>query len=80
MFNEATLSPKSTAPAGTWPEVLAVFLRLGLTSFGGPVAHLGYFHTELVERRRWLFALASAAFLALAVWKWPPRLVVVLAP
>jgi chromate transporter len=34
--------------------VLAVFLRLGVTSFGGPVAHLGYFHTEFVERRRWL--------------------------
>lgn len=35
-------------------EVLLVFLRLGLTSFGGPVAHLGYFRTEFVERRRWL--------------------------
>ena len=35
-------------------EVFAVFLRLGLTSFGGPVAHLGYFHEELVVRRRWL--------------------------
>jgi chromate transporter len=34
--------------------VLAVFLRLGLTSFGGPVAHLGYFRAEFVERRRWL--------------------------
>ena len=30
------------------------FLRLGLTSFGGPVAHLGYFRDELVERRKWL--------------------------
>jgi chromate transporter len=40
--------------SGGWPEVLAVFLKLGLTSFGGPIAHLGYFHTELVERRRWL--------------------------
>jgi len=30
------------APKGAWPEVLMVFLRLGLTSFGGPVAHLGY--------------------------------------
>ncbi|KWT94152.1 Chromate transport protein ChrA, partial [Variovorax sp. WDL1] len=30
------------------------FLKLGLTSFGGPVAHLGYFRTEFVERRRWL--------------------------
>jgi chromate transporter len=35
-------------------EVLRVFLRLGLTSFGGPVAHLGYFRTEFVARRRWL--------------------------
>lgn len=32
----------------------AVFLRLGLTSFGGPIAHLGFFRTELVDRRRWL--------------------------
>jgi chromate transporter len=35
-------------------EVLLAFFRLGLTSFGGPVAHLGYFRTEFVERRRWL--------------------------
>jgi len=35
-------------------EVLAVATRLGLTSFGGPVAHLGYFRREYVVRRRWL--------------------------
>jgi chromate transporter len=35
-------------------EVFVVFLKLGLTSFGGPIAHLGYFHRELVERRRWI--------------------------
>jgi chromate transporter len=35
-------------------EVFLVFLKLGLTSFGGPIAHLGYFRTELVERRQWL--------------------------
>ena len=40
--------------AGRALEVLWAFLRLGLTSFGGPVAHLGYFRTEFVERRRWL--------------------------
>jgi chromate transporter len=34
--------------------VLGAFLKLGLTSFGGPVAHLGYFRSEFVERRRWL--------------------------
>jgi chromate transporter len=35
-------------------EVLIAFLKLGLTSFGGPVAHLGYFRSEFVERRKWL--------------------------
>ena len=35
-------------------EVLAVFLKLGLTCFGGPIAHLGYFRREFVERLRWL--------------------------
>ena len=35
-------------------EVLVVFLKLGMTSFGGPIAHIGYFRREFVERRRWL--------------------------
>ncbi len=35
-------------------EVCGAFFALGLVSFGGPVAHLGYFHTAFVERRRWL--------------------------
>jgi chromate transporter len=39
---------------GSVLEVLGAFLRLGLTSFGGPVAHLGYFRAEFVERRKWL--------------------------
>ena len=39
---------------GSAREVLLVFLKLGLTSFGGPIAHLGYFRAEFVERRRWL--------------------------
>ncbi|VVB48589.1 Chromate transporter [Beijerinckiaceae bacterium RH AL1] len=46
-------------------EVLAAFLRLGLTSFGGPVAHLGYFRAEFVERRRWLSDTAYADLVAL---------------
>ena len=37
-------------------EVFWAFLALGLTSFGGPVAHLGYFRTEFVARRQWLCA------------------------
>jgi chromate transporter len=52
------------APAGAW-TVFRVFLRLGLTSFGGPVAHLGYFRSEFVERRRWLSEAAYADLVAL---------------
>lgn len=46
-------------------EVFAVFLRLGLTSFGGPVAHLGYFREAFVARRRWLSEAAYADIVAL---------------
>ncbi|HEY5226735.1 MAG TPA: chromate efflux transporter [Methylovirgula sp.] len=42
------------AEQGSAGEVFRIFLKLGLTSFGGPVAHLGYFRAEFVERRRWL--------------------------
>ena len=42
------------AAGAAYVEIAQVFLRLGLTSFGGPVAHLGYFHEEIVRRRRWL--------------------------
>ena len=48
-----TQHPEPSAQ-GTVAEVFVTFLRLGLTSFGGPIAHIGYFHRELVERRRWL--------------------------
>jgi chromate transporter len=46
-------------------EVFLIFLRLGLTSFGGPVAHLGYFREEFVERRRWLSDRSYADLVAL---------------
>lgn len=46
-------------------EVLRVFLMLGLTSFGGPVAHLGYFREAFVVRRRWLTEEAYADLVAL---------------
>ena len=50
---------------GSWREVLPAFLRLGLTSFGGPVAHLGYFREEFVHRRRWLDDKGYADLVAL---------------
>jgi chromate transporter len=46
-------------------EVFGAFLRLGLTSFGGPVAHLGYFRDEFVTRRRWLEDAAYGELIAL---------------
>jgi chromate transporter len=47
------LTPYGERP-GSVTEVAAAFLKLGLSSFGGPIAHLGYFRREFVERRRWL--------------------------
>lgn len=46
-------------------EVFLVFLRLGLTSFGGPIAHLGYFHDEFVSRRKWINEHTYADLVAL---------------
>ena len=45
--------------------VFLIFLRLGLTSFGGPVAHLGYFREEFVTRRQWLSDRSYADLVAL---------------
>ena len=50
---------------GRASEVFWAFLALGLTSFGGPVAHLGYFRTAFVERRQWLSEQAYADLVAL---------------
>jgi len=47
-------------------EILSVFFRLGCTSFGGPIAHLGYFRTELVERRGWCSEETYAEMIAVA--------------
>src|ERR1700761_4427552 len=47
-------------------QVLFAYLRLGCTSFGGPIAHLGYFRAEFVERRRWLTESTYAEIIALA--------------
>jgi chromate transporter len=46
-------------------QVFSAFLKLGLTSFGGPVAHLGYFRNEFVERRKWFDERAYADLVAL---------------
>ncbi len=54
-----------TARASSLTEIAAVFLKLGLTSFGGPVAHLGYFQAEVVRRRRWLNEAEYADLVAL---------------
>src|ERR1700722_9158576 len=52
-------------PSGSPWEVLQVFLKLGLTSFGGPIAHIGYFREELVVRRRWIAEAAYGDLVAL---------------
>src|SRR6185437_9138211 len=49
----------------SWLSVFLAFLRLGLTSFGGPVAHLGYFRGEFVARRKWLDEAAYSDIIAL---------------
>jgi chromate transporter len=46
-------------------QVFLVFLRLGCTSFGGPIAHLGYFREEFVEKRKWLSEHAYVDLVAL---------------
>src|SRR5437764_11452973 len=55
----------SETSTGKVAEVFAAFLKLGLTSFGGPVAHLGYFRAEFVERRKWLSESNYADLVAL---------------
>lgn len=47
-------------------EILIVSTRLGLTSFGGPTAHLGYFHTEYVRRKKWMDEKSYADLVALS--------------
>lgn len=56
-------TPSSTDRSG-W-SVFAIFLRLGLTSFGGPIAHLAYFREEFVSRRQWLSEQGYADLVAL---------------
>ena len=60
------MSASPTIPQHDRPSLIfAAFLRLGLTAFGGPVAHLEYFRREFVEHRRWLDTAAYADLVAL---------------
>jgi chromate transporter len=56
---------KNRAGAGTAIEVLLAFAKLGVSSFGGPIAHIGYFRQEFVVRRHWLDEHAYADLVAL---------------
>jgi chromate transporter len=56
----------TTPSRGTPLEVFLVALRLGVTSFGGPIAHLGYFRAEYVQRRQWLDESTFADLVALS--------------
>lgn len=58
-------SAEARPARGTPGEVFSAFFKLGLTSFGGPIAHLGYFRDELVTRREWLSDHAYADLVAL---------------
>jgi chromate transporter len=61
-----TMAPLNDGrPRGTPLEVLRVFLKLGLISFGGPIAHIGYFREEFVVRRRWIGDAAYSDLVAL---------------
>jgi len=58
-------SPGTVAGGGSIGEVLSAFLKLGCTSFGGPIAHVGYFRQEFVEKRKWIDDTEFARLLAL---------------
>jgi chromate transporter len=57
--------PAAPSERRSAPEVLLVFLKLGVSCFGGPIAHIGYFRDEFVTRRRWLDEQAYADLVAL---------------
>ncbi|MCP3866501.1 MAG: chromate efflux transporter [Gammaproteobacteria bacterium] len=63
MHTQSTSTRQNSS--GSALEVFLAFLKLGLTSFGGPIAHIGYFHRELIERRKWLSESEYAQLLGL---------------
>ena len=66
MSEQSDATQRAGAGGGSPGEVLAVFSRLGVSCFGGPIAHLGYFHDEFVVRRRWLDEKTFVDLVALA--------------
>ncbi|MES5482058.1 chromate efflux transporter [Bradyrhizobium sp. INPA03-11B] len=66
-MNETDVQHSNTTPSAAHSprEVLLIFLKLGVTCFGGPIAHIGYFRDEFVTRRRWLAEQAYADLVAL---------------
>jgi chromate transporter len=64
-MNALPQSDESAVPTGRATEVFTVFLALGLRSFGGPIAHLGYFRRAFVEQRHWLDDARFSQLLAL---------------
>lgn len=65
MMHTVEDAPTARAHSGSAREVFLSFLKLGVSSFGGPIAHVGYFHSEFVLRRRWLDEQAYADLVAL---------------
>lgn len=65
MIERAKRIEERTIRSGSVGEVFAAFLKLGLTSFCGPIAHLGYFHREFITRRRWIDEAHYAQLVAL---------------
>ncbi|EGL83382.1 chromate transporter, chromate ion transporter (CHR) family [Caldalkalibacillus thermarum TA2.A1] len=64
MEHETSPQPEAISKGSAW-EVLSVSTKLGLTSFGGPVAHLGFFREEYIKRRQWLDDRTYADLVAL---------------
>jgi chromate transporter len=61
----AEMGTSEARPGGSSLEVLRVFLRLGVSCFGGPIAHIGYFREEFVVRRKWIDEHAFADLVGL---------------
>lgn len=66
MDNQTKNEGKDKYSIRTLFEILTVSARLGLTSFGGPIAHLGYFYEEYIRRRKWMDEKSYADLVALA--------------